>query len=52
MIGEDVELVLMSVQGNQVRLGIEAPKDVAVHRKEIYERIKRQERGGNVDDNT
>lgn len=39
MIGDDVEITVLNVTGNQVRLGIEAPKDIPVHRKEIYERI-------------
>lgn len=43
MIGDDVEVTVLSVTGNQVRLGVEAPKDVPVHREEIYQRI-RQER--------
>ena len=40
MIGSDVTITVLGVKGNQVRLGINAPKDVAVHREEIYERIK------------
>ena len=39
IIGDDVEVVVLEVRGEQVRLGIRAPKDVAVHRKEIYEQI-------------
>ena len=39
IIGDDVEVVVLEVRGEQVRLGIRAPKEVAVHRKEIYEQI-------------
>jgi carbon storage regulator len=40
MIGENVTVTVLGVKGNQVRLGVNAPKDVAVHREEIYERIR------------
>jgi carbon storage regulator len=43
MIGDDVEITLLSVSGGQVRLGIDAPKNVAVHREEIYDRITKEE---------
>jgi carbon storage regulator len=43
MIGNDVTVTVLGVKGNQVRIGVNAPKDVAVHREEIYERIKREE---------
>lgn len=40
MIGDDVKVTVLSTKGNQVRIGVNAPKNVAVHREEIYERIK------------
>ncbi len=43
MVGSDITITVLGVKGNQVRIGINAPKDVAVHREEIYERIKREE---------
>jgi carbon storage regulator len=42
MIGDDVTLTILGVKGNQVRIGINAPKNVPIHREEIYERIKRE----------
>ena len=39
-VGEDVTVTVMAVKGNQVRIGINAPKDVAVHREEIYEKVQ------------
>jgi carbon storage regulator len=45
MIGNDVTVTVLGVKGNQVRIGINAPKNVAVHREEIFERIKREQEG-------
>jgi carbon storage regulator len=43
MIGDEVTVTVLGVKGGQVRLGISAPKDVAVHREEVYERIKHEQ---------
>jgi carbon storage regulator len=43
MIGNDVTVTVLGVKGNQVRIGINAPKDIVVHRQEIFERLKRQQ---------
>ena len=40
MIGDEVAVTVLGVKGNQVRIGVDAPKNVAVHREEIFERIK------------
>jgi len=42
MIGQDVEVTVLGVKGNQVRVGIKAPKEVAVHREEVYTRIAQE----------
>jgi len=44
-IGHNVKLMILGVKGNQVRVGVDAPKDVAVHRDEIYERIQNENSG-------
>lgn len=43
MIGDDVSITVLGVKGNQVRIGVNAPKDVAVHREEIYDRIQKEQ---------
>jgi carbon storage regulator len=42
MIGDDVNITVLGIKGNQVRLGVNAPKEVAVHREEIYQRIQQE----------
>ena len=41
-VGNDVDVTVLGVKGNQIRIGIKAPKNVAVHREEIFERIQRE----------
>ena len=42
MVGDEVSIIVLGVKGNQVRIGINAPKDLAVHREEIYNKIQRE----------
>ncbi|HET7675493.1 MAG TPA: carbon storage regulator CsrA [Gammaproteobacteria bacterium] len=51
MIGDEVSITVLGVKGNQVRLGVNAPREVAVHREEIYSRIKNEQQGTQAEAN-
>ncbi len=48
VIGDDVDVTVLGVKGNQVRLGVKAPREISVHREEIYQRIRRENENGDV----
>ena len=45
MVGDDVSVTVLGIKGGQIRIGINAPREIAVHRQEVYERIKRESGG-------
>ncbi len=44
LVGDDVKITILEIQGNQIRLGIKAPREIEVHREEIYQRIKQEQK--------
>ena len=49
MVGDDTKIVVLGVKGSQIRLGIYAPKDIVVHREEIYDKIQSEDSSVNIE---
>ena len=45
VIGDDIEIIVLEIKGSMVRIGINAPKEVSVHREEVYDRIQEEQKG-------
>ena len=45
LVGDDVKLTVLGIKGGQIRIGISAPRDVSVHRQEVYDRIQQEQKG-------
>ena len=52
VINDDITIVVVEIRGDKVRLGVEAPKEVPVHRREVYDAIKRSEQSNSKSDNS
>lgn len=52
IINDNIKLTVLGVRGHQVRIGVDAPKDVSVHRQEIFDKIQNETNGSEADDDT